>query len=117
MGVFGVIGMITRDEDDAGTEFFCFADLGAGFNAKGLGFVAGCDANGGVGHGGDDGEGFAAVFGVELLFDGREEAVEVDVEEGEAVGMGWGGHGRWWLPLYSLFICFQSRHRECRAGR
>jgi hypothetical protein len=25
---------------------------------------------------------------MELLFDGREEAVEVDVEEGEAVGMG-----------------------------
>jgi len=27
------------------------------------------------------------VLGVELLFDGREEAVEIDVEEGEAVGM------------------------------
>ncbi len=47
---------------------------------------------GGVGEGGDDGEGFAAVFGVELLLDGREEAVEVDVEEGEAVGMDWRGH-------------------------
>jgi hypothetical protein len=30
---------------------------------------------------------------VELLLDGGEEAVEVDVEEGEAVGMGGGGHG------------------------
>jgi hypothetical protein len=29
---------------------------------------------------------------VELLLDGREEAVEIDVEEGEAIGMGCGGH-------------------------
>jgi hypothetical protein len=29
---------------------------------------------------------------VKLLLDRREEAVEVNVEEGEAVGMGWGGH-------------------------
>jgi hypothetical protein len=29
---------------------------------------------------------------VELLLDGREEAVEVDVEEAETIGMGWGGH-------------------------
>ena len=94
MGVFCVIGMVARDEDDTGTEFFGFADLCAGFDVEGFGFVAGGDADGGVGHGGDDGEGFAAVFGVELLFDGREKAVEVDVEEGEAVGMEWGGHGR-----------------------
>jgi len=39
---------------------------------------------------------------VELLFDGREEAVEVDVEEGEAVGMGWGGH----VDLKKLYIRF-----------
>jgi hypothetical protein len=35
------------------------------------------------------------VFGVELLLDRREEAVEVDVEEGEAVGMGWISHDRY----------------------
>jgi hypothetical protein len=29
---------------------------------------------------------------VELLLDGREEAVEVDVKEAEAVGVGRGGH-------------------------
>ena len=36
---------------------------------------------GGVGHGGDDGEGLSSVLGVQLLFYGREEAVQVDVQE------------------------------------
>ena len=90
VGVLGVLGVVAFDEDDAGAELFGFADLSAGFDAEGFGLVAGGDADGGVGEGGDYGEGFAAVFGVKLLFDGREEAVEVDVEEGEAVGMGWG---------------------------
>ncbi len=92
VGVLGVLGVVAFDEDDAGAEFFGFADLGAGFDAEGFGLVAGGDAAGGVGHGGDDGERFAAVLGVELLLDGREEAVEIDVEEGEAIGMGGGGH-------------------------
>ena len=74
----------------SGQMLFGFADLRAGLDAEGLGLVAGGDAAGGVGEGGDDGEGLAAVFGVELLLDRREEAVEVDVEEGEAVGMGGG---------------------------
>jgi hypothetical protein len=30
---------------------------------------------------------------MKLLLDGRKEAVQVDVEEGEAVGMDDGGHG------------------------
>jgi hypothetical protein len=42
---------------------------------------------------------------VELLFDGREEAVQVDVEEGEAVGMEWGGHVDLRKIIYSLFVC------------
>ncbi len=88
VGVLGVVGVVACDEDDAGAELLGFADLGAGLDAEGLGLVAGGDAAGGVGHGGDYGEGLAAVLGVELLLDGREEAVEVDVEEGEAVGMG-----------------------------
>jgi hypothetical protein len=33
---------------------------------------------------------------MELLLDGREEAVEVDVEKGEAVGMGGDGHWVIW---------------------
>ena len=49
---------------------------------------------GGVGHGGDDAGGFVAVLGMKLLFDGRKEAVEVDVEEGEEVGLSSGAHGR-----------------------
>ena len=36
--------------------------------------------------GGHDGERPVAVFGVQLLLDRREEAVQVDVQEGEAVG-------------------------------
>jgi hypothetical protein len=91
--VFGVIGVVASDEDNAGTKLFGFADLRAGFDLEGLGFVAGGDAAGGVGHGGDNGERFSAVLRVELLFDRREEAVEVDVEEAEAVGMEGGGHG------------------------
>jgi hypothetical protein len=39
---------------------------------------------------------------VELLLDGGEEAVEVDVEEAEAVGLWLGRHG--FLRLYSPFV-------------
>ena len=106
--VFRVFGVAALDEDDAGTELFGLADLGAGLDFEGLGLVAGGDAAGGVGHSGNNGEGFSAVLRVELLFDGREEAVQVDVEEAEAVGMGIGGH-RTCEQLYSLFICLQSR--------
>ena len=100
MGVFGVVGVAALDEDDAGTELFGFADLGAGLDAEGLGFVAGGDADGGVGHGGDDGEGLSAVLGVKLLLDRREEGVEVDVEEAKRSGWGmvdtdlWGNYIR-----------------------
>jgi len=69
VGVFRVLGVTALDEDDAGTELFGFADLSAGFDAEGLGFVAGGDADGGVGEGGDDGEGLSTVLGVKLLFD------------------------------------------------
>jgi len=41
------------------------------------------------------------------LLDRREEAVEVDVEEVKAVGLGRGGHGSYWR-LYSPFICFRA---------
>lgn len=75
MGVLGVVGVITCDEDDAGAKLLGFADLGSGFDAEGFGLVAGGDAAGGVGHGGDDGERLAAVLLVDLLLDGREEAV------------------------------------------
>jgi hypothetical protein len=44
---------------------------------------------------------------VELLLDRREEAVEVDVQEVEAVGLDGGGHGSYWR-LYSPFICSRT---------
>ena len=69
VGVFGVFGVAAFDEDDAGAEFFCFADLCAGFDLECFGFVARGDADGGVSERGDDGERFAAVFGVKLLLD------------------------------------------------
>ncbi len=110
VGVLGVLGVVAFDEDDAGAEFFGFADLGAGFDAEGFGLVAGGDADGGVGEGGDDGEGLAAVFGVELLLDGREEAVEVDVEEGEAIGMEGGGHRKRGPNYIRFLFAFNERH-------
>ena len=106
MGVFGVVGVIACDKDDARTFYFGFADLCAGFDAEGFGLIAGGDATGGVGHGGDDSERLAAILLVDLLFDGRKEAVQVDVEEGEAVGMDGGGHGfEWSYYIRFLFAC------------
>ncbi len=64
VGVFCILGVAAFDEDDFGAFLFGFADLGAGFDAEGLCFIAGGDADGGVGPGGDDGEGLSAVFGV-----------------------------------------------------
>jgi hypothetical protein len=82
-GEVGVVIVAAVDEDDAGTLLLGFADLGAGSDAEGFGLVAGGDAAGGVSDGGDDGEGTVAVGGVEMLLDGGEEGVEIDVEEGE----------------------------------
>ena len=43
---------------------------------------------------------------MKLLLDGRKEAVQVDVEEGEAVGMDGGGHGfEWSYYIRFLFAC------------
>jgi len=54
VGVLGVLGVAAFDEDDSGAQLFGIADAGAGFDAEGLGLIAGGDATGGVGHGGDD---------------------------------------------------------------
>ena len=85
VGIVGVDAVVAFDEDDVGADALGFADLGSGLDAEGFGFVAGGDAAGGVGVGGDDGEGTIAEFGMELLFDRRKERVQVDVEEVEAV--------------------------------
>ena len=73
----------------------------AGFDAEGLGFVAGGDEGGGVGQGGNDAGGLVAVLGMELLLYRREEAVEVDVEEAEEVGLSSRAHGRIIFAGYS----------------
>jgi len=86
--------VVAIDEDDAGAEALGFADAGSGLDAESFGFVAGRDEGSGVGDGGDDADGFVAEFGVELLLDGREEAVEVDVEEGEEVGLSGRAHSQ-----------------------
>ena len=85
---------------------FGLADLGAGLDAEGLGLVAGGDAAGGVGHGGDDGERAVAVFGVELLLDRRKEAVEVDVEEARSGRI---ERGSSWRELYSPAVRCEGR--------
>ncbi len=59
-----------------------------------------------------DAERAVAVFGVELLLDRREEAVEVDMEEAEAVCLGSRAHGlnirvhrfAFYLPMGSATI-------------
>jgi hypothetical protein len=89
----GVDAVGAVDEDDVGADAPGLADLGEGVDAERLGFIAGGDKGAGVGHGAADAEGLASVLGVELLLDGREEAVEIDVEEAEAIGLGRGGHG------------------------
>ena len=116
VGIFGIDAVVAFDEDDGGTDAFGFADLGSGFDAEGLGFVAGGDAAGGVGVGGDDGEGAVAVFGVKLLLDGGKEAVEVDVQEGEAVGLRLIRHARSSGPLTGLRPG-KSQANRTRMGR
>ena len=63
MRVLGVLGVIAFDENDARAFLFGFANLCSGFDAEGLGFVAGGDADGSVGEGGDDGEGLPRYSG------------------------------------------------------
>ena len=85
--IFRVGGVVAVDEDDVRADALGVADAGSGLDAEGLGLVAGGDEGGGVGHGGDDAGGLVAELGMDLLFYRREEAVEVDVEEGEEVGL------------------------------
>src|ERR1700730_15975911 len=106
MGVLRVLGVVARDEDDLGTDLFGFADLGSGFDAEGLGLVAGSYAAGCVGHGGNYGEGPAAVLRVQLLFYRREEAVQVDVQEAESIGMKSVGHGVVWSNYIRFLFAF-----------
>src|SRR5258705_11004126 len=96
--------MVASDENNARAFLFGFADLCSGFDAEGLGFVAGSDAACGVGHGGNDGERFSAVLLMKLLFDRGEEAVQVDMKETEPIGMGGGGHGSCALIIFAFYL-------------
>src|SRR3982074_3129004 len=87
MGVLRVLGVVARDEDDVGADLFGFADLGPRLDAEGLGLIAGSDAAGGVGHGGHHRQWAGPGLRVQLLFDRREEAVQVDMQEAESIGM------------------------------
>jgi hypothetical protein len=50
---------------------------------------------------------------VQLLFDRCEEAVQIDVQKGEAIGLGGEGHRRIHLRLYSLYLrCALSSFRR-----
>ena len=111
--VVGVDAVAALDQDDLRADAFGLADLGSGLDAERLGFVAGGDAAGGVGHGGHDGERPVAIFRVQLLLDRREEAVQVDVQEAETVGLELAGHDDLARtagyppspPLYTLKSC------------
>ena len=70
--------MVSGQQDDIGALLLGDADVGSAFDAEFFGLVRGCDAHRGVGHCGDNGNGFSAQFGVELLLDGRKIAVEVE---------------------------------------
>ena len=94
VGIFRVRGVVSVDKDDIRADAFGLADAGTGLNAEGFGLVAGGNERGGVGHGGDDAGGLVAVLGMELLLHRREEAIEIDVEEGEEVGLSGGAHER-----------------------
>jgi hypothetical protein len=73
-------------EDEVRAHAFGFGNDCAGADTEGLGFVAGGDGHGGIGHHGDDGDGAAAEFGADLLLDGGEVGVEVDEEPVELRG-------------------------------
>ena len=110
VGELRVFGMGAVDEDDVGDEAFGFADLGEGFDAERLGFVAGGDERAGVGHGAADADGLAAILRMELLLNRREEAVEIDVQEAEEVGLSWGAHAS---ILFALCSPAVAGERNC----
>jgi hypothetical protein len=123
VGKIGVDGVVAGDEADGGAEGAGFGHLGAGLDAEGFGLVAGGDEGAGVGHGGGNAGGFAAEFRVQLLLDRGEEAVEVDVQEGEEVGLSGGAHWYIIFALHSLFalllvlsMLLGNRRRETPAN-
>ncbi len=70
-------------QGDAGTFLAGFHDARACFNAVFFSFLAGGNATGGIGNYGDNGDGFASQFRVNLLFHGSKKAVQIDDEIAE----------------------------------
>ena len=75
---FGIELVARLDENDLGAQALGVCDDGTGFDAEGLGLVAGGDAAGGIGHHGHHAHGPAAQLGTGFLFAGSEVGVEVD---------------------------------------
>lgn len=75
-----VVGVAGLDEDEPRAHALGLSDVRERADAELLGLVARGDDRGGVGEDGDDGDGFAAERGVDLLLARGEEGVEVDVE-------------------------------------
>ena len=69
-----------------GAHAFGVGDDGSGADAEGLGLITGRDADGCVGHHGNDADRPAAQFGADLLLDGGEVGVEIDEEPVDARG-------------------------------
>jgi hypothetical protein len=109
--VVRVDAVFSHDKDDLRADAFGLADLRACLDAERLGLVAGRDAAGGIGQGGDDGERPPAILRVQLLLDRGEEAVEIDMQEREAVGLGGIGHAASVAIYYIrfLFACCRTR--------
>jgi len=85
------------DEHDVWAESPGIGDHGPGAHAEGFGFIAGGDADGGVGHHGNYADRAPAQLRAYLLLDGGEVGIEidekpVDVGTGDAFRRrGWGG--------------------------
>lgn len=82
----GAVGVHAgADEDAVGAKFAGGAGGHGGADLELSGFIAGgADDAALVGRGADD-DGFATVFGMITLFDGREEGVHIDMED-DAIG-------------------------------
>ncbi len=78
--VVGVDLVAALDQHDVGAHAFGVGNDGAGPDAEGLGLVAGGDADGCVGHHGDDADWTAAQLGAHLLLDRGEIGVQIDEE-------------------------------------
>jgi hypothetical protein len=79
-----VLGGASFDDVDVGEP--CFPDRGAGTEAELFGLLTDGDAGGVVVVERDDGDGFAAQLGAELLFAGCEEGVHVEEEHTQGHG-------------------------------